>query len=241
MCALRDDILDRSKLIISGKKKKFRIDYSPNKTVSVLLEECSNLFNLSVHRIRLIRNFILFFFRLSYQNSQQERPMILNQPQSTLQTLNIPAGATIVLKDLGFLLNFCKMFFSGSQINYRTVFVVEYLGPFLIFPLVFFIRKLFYSFYNANIVYPPYSFTQYYALLLWELHYCKRLFETLFVHTFSHATMPLTNLFKNCAYYWSFAFLIAYVVFHPLYSPPNFIFTIVGSAIFFICELLNFR
>ena len=34
------------------------------------------------------------------------------------------------------------------------------------------------------------------------LHYGKRLVKTIFIHQFSHATMPLGNLFKNCAYYW---------------------------------------
>ena len=34
------------------------------------------------------------------------------------------------------------------------------------------------------------------AMVCWTLHYAKRLLETLFVHRFSHATMPLRNLFK---------------------------------------------
>ena len=47
---------------------------------------------------------------------------------------------------------------------------------------------------------------------LWTLHFAKRFLETLFVHSFSKATMPLSNLFKNCGYYYSAAALVAWDV-----------------------------
>ena len=49
-------------------------------------------------------------------------------------------------------------------------------------------------------------------MIAWTLHYAKRLFETFFVHKFSHGTMPLTNLFKNCTYYWGFALFVRLIV-----------------------------
>ena len=34
------------------------------------------------------------------------------------------------------------------------------------------------------------------AAICWSFHYIKRLLETVFVHRFSHATMPIANLFR---------------------------------------------
>ncbi len=44
------------------------------------------------------------------------------------------------------------------------------------------------------------------AMVCWAIHYIKRILETLFVHRFSHNTMPIMNLFKvrlleDC-YFW---------------------------------------
>lgn len=58
------------------------------------------------------------------------------------------------------------------------------------------------------------------AAACYTVHYVKRLLETIFVHRFSHATMPLRNLFKNCAYYWGFTAYVSYHVNHPLFTSP---------------------
>uniref|UniRef100_A0A8C4TV23 3-oxo-5-alpha-steroid 4-dehydrogenase C-terminal domain-containing protein n=1 Tax=Falco tinnunculus TaxID=100819 RepID=A0A8C4TV23_FALTI len=66
-----------------------------------------------------------------------------------------------------------------------------------------------------------------------SFHYIKRLIETVFVHRFSHGTMPLRNIVKNCLYYWGFAAWLAYYINHPLYTPPC-------NTYVFLCEAGNF-
>ncbi len=133
----------------------------------------------------------------------------------------------------------------GPQISWKGVFIMEYAGPLIIYPICFY----FYSndspvsdaekaLLNQQIV----------ALVLWSIHYLKREFETLFVHRFSADTMPLCNLFKNCLYYWVFAALIALVVNAPLDNSTANMFRIspvpqwalyVGFFLFVIGEGTN--
>ena len=62
----------------------------------------------------------------------------------------------------------------------------------------------------------------------------------MFVHRFSNATMPIMNLFKNCAYYWGFAAYIGYHVNHPLYTSPSELQVYGCLASFLAAELGNF-
>lgn len=75
------------------------------------------------------------------------------------------------------------------------------------------------------------------AAACWTIHYAKRLLETIFVHRFSHATMPIRNLFKNCIYYWGFAGYVAYHVNHPLFTSPCMTQVYFGLGAF----LVNFK
>jgi very-long-chain enoyl-CoA reductase len=53
--------------------------------------------------------------------------------------------------------------------------------------------------------------------------------------------MPVANLFRNCAYYWSFAAFVSYFVNHPLYTPPPAIQTYVCLALALGCQIGNWR
>ncbi|RKP34909.1 3-oxo-5-alpha-steroid 4-dehydrogenase-domain-containing protein, partial [Dimargaris cristalligena] len=107
--------------------------------------------------------------------------------RAELASVGVVDGVTVQVKDL------------GPQVGWRTTFICEYLGPFLANPLFYFFPQFFYrSVVGPAVLHSP---MQKVALLLFELHFAKRLYETIFVHRFSNGTMPLTNLIKNTAYY----------------------------------------
>ena len=133
--------------------------------------------------------------------------------------------ATLYFKDL------------GPQLGWITVFLAEYSGPLLIFPL-FYARPAF--IYGAAAAAAPRAPVVTTALLCWTFHYLKRDLETVFIHRFSHGTMPLRNLFKNCSYYWGFAAWIAYTINHPLYTAPGLTQSKVALVGFILAEVGNF-
>lgn len=141
----------------------------------------------------------------------------------TVKSLSLSDGDNLYFKDL------------GPQISWKTVFLVEYAGPLFLYLWIYQRPWILYGDATKaktdNVVHV--------AAVCWSIHYAKRLLETLFVHRFSHATMPLRNLFKNCSYYWLFAMYVAYHVNHPLFTPPSQLQFLIGLAIFALCELGN--
>lgn len=102
----------------------------------------------------------------------------------TLQEQGIDEQTSVYFKDL------------GAQIGWRTVFMIEYAGPILIHPIFFYLSKLI---YGSSFTHSPMQTVTYYMVMA---HFLKRELETMFVHRFSHGTMPFRNVFKNSAHYW---------------------------------------
>ncbi|KAJ9098950.1 hypothetical protein QFC19_006174 [Naganishia cerealis] len=125
------------------------------------------------------------------------KPTVLDVDVSNLATYGFPdSGAEVRVKDL------------GPQVSWRTVFLLEYFGPLFIQPLVFYLSYK-HGYSVASVLnalgitalgkaapYTP-SALQKTVLVLQMLHYLKRELETIFVHKFSHATMPFRNIFKK--------------------------------------------
>jgi very-long-chain enoyl-CoA reductase len=105
----------------------------------------------------------------------------------------------------------------GPQISWKLVFMIEYVGPILI-------HSFFYLLHNP-ITTTTWSAIQSNPLLhlsyiLVILHFVKREYETMFVHRFSHATMPLLNLPKNCFHYWGLGSWFGYYLYKPTFTYP---------------------
>ncbi|KAI9777324.1 MAG: 3-oxo-5a-steroid 4- dehydrogenase [Geoglossum umbratile] len=149
-----------------------------------LYQSLASKSRISVHRLRITKGI--------------DGSYIPNSKDVTLGRTGLRDQSVIFVKDL------------GPQIAWRTVFVVEYLGPLLIHPLVYFLRPYI---YKTN---EPPSELQTLSLILITAHFLKREFETLFVHRFSLATMPVFNIFKNSIHYWALAGAnLAYWVYAP--------------------------
>ncbi|KAF9907417.1 3-oxo-5a-steroid 4- dehydrogenase [Linnemannia zychae] len=116
----------------------------------------------------------------------------------TLSDYGLKDGDSVTFKDL------------GPQISWRTVFLIEYGGPLLIHPLVYYLPSLFYGETFEH------SWMQTVTYWMVMLHFLKREYETVFVHRFSHGTMPFRNVFKNSAHYHLLSGLnLAYWVYGP--------------------------
>ncbi|KAG7526876.1 very-long-chain enoyl-CoA reductase-like [Solea senegalensis] len=145
-----------------------------------------------------------------------------------LQNLPVGTCAIMYFRDL------------GPQLGWTMVFLAEYIGPLLTYLLFYFRVPYMYSHRYVFTSSPHSVVTR--ACVCHTVHYMKRLIETIFVHRFSHGTMPLRIIVRNCAYYWGFSAWLAYYINHPLYTPPSYGDVQVNFAlvIFAMCQLGNF-
>ncbi|CEH16871.1 Steroid reductase required for elongation of the very long chain fatty acids [Ceraceosorus bombacis] len=111
----------------------------------------------------------------------EEKKALLDEDKR-LTEAGVRNGDTLYVKDI------------GPQVAWRTVFLAEYGGPLIINPLLYFAAPRIWGAYEP-------SRMQALSTTLVTLHYLKREYETIFVHRFSNATMPILNLFMNTAYY----------------------------------------
>ncbi|KAJ1927565.1 3-oxo-5a-steroid 4- dehydrogenase [Tieghemiomyces parasiticus] len=125
---------------------------------------------------------------------------LLNDRRS-LTDAGLRAGSVVQVKDL------------GPQVGWRTTFICEYAGPLLANPLFYLFSR---TVYGVDFTH---SSLQTLALIMFEAHFVKRLYETVFVHKFSNGTMPLLNLVKNTAYYTLLAGVsVGFWVYGPWYG-----------------------
>ncbi|CAI5725112.1 unnamed protein product [Hyaloperonospora brassicae] len=159
------------------------------------------------------------------QGAPTDALVALADDAKLLQDVGVVDRATLVFRDL------------GPQIGYRTVFVLEYLGPLLIV-LGYATRPA--LVYGSQAVTRPWHAAARFGVAFWTLHFVKRELETLFVHRFSRPTMPLRNLFKNCSYYWTFAAVVGFPLCHPEYTGPTSLLQMTaGLVLMGVSELLN--
>ncbi|MBW0469274.1 hypothetical protein O181_008989 [Austropuccinia psidii MF-1] len=120
---------------------------------------------------------------------------VLDDDDKTLAEYGLQEGDDILFKDL------------GPQISWKTVFLIEYLGPLLIHPLFYTSNPFSNLIYGSPVTHGR---MQRIAFVMVMAHFLKRQLETIFVHRFSNATMPIRNIFKNSFHYWVLSgFLLA--------------------------------
>lgn len=190
------------------------------------LEAIENTANISTVKALFEKKYPQFYpARQSFRLSPKERSL---NNSATLAGLDLKSDGILYFKDL------------GPQLGWSTVFYCEYTGPLVLY-LLFYIRPSFV--YGAQYSFQPSAlWVVKAAAVCHTFHYAKRLLETKFIHRFSHGTMPIKNLFKNSAYYWTFGAWISYYVNHPLYTPATYgeAQIALGLGIFIFCEMGNF-
>ncbi|EFR03881.1 synaptic glycoprotein SC2 [Nannizzia gypsea CBS 118893] len=192
------------------------ISIGPEESLAALYATISRRSGFPVTRLRITKG--------------SDGSLLKNDARVTVSSTGVRNQSVIYVKDL------------GPQIGWRTVFIIEYLGPLIIHPLVLYGLRPF--IYRSPKPLPPVSSLQTLTCALLTLHFIKREMETLFVHRFSVSTMPFTYVFRNSAHYWLLGGVnLAYWVFSPSSSTatdhPNPALLYPGLVLFLVGQLSN--
>ncbi|KAJ5827872.1 hypothetical protein N7447_004635 [Penicillium robsamsonii] len=196
-------------------KLPMEVQVASNASTAELYHSLAEASTLSVHRLRI--------------TNKRDQTLIPNSKEITIEGTGLKDKSPAHVKDL------------GPQISWRTVFVAEYLGPALM-PTLFLFSLRPYLYYNFDTIPEPTN-VQYLVCALLTIHFLKRELESIFVHRFGNATMPLRNIFRNTGYYWVMAgFNIPYWVLRPDAAAgrrPNSLLLYTGITLFAFGELAN--
>ena len=190
------------------------IDLQAGATCADLYASIAKVTQYSIHQLRVTKG--------------SDGTLLGNTKDASVHSTGLRDQSTVYVKDL------------GPQIAWRTVFLIEYIGPVLIWPLLYALRPY---------IYPgaPEEATQMQVMTMVAViaHFVKRELETLFIHRFSAATMPIRNIFKNSAHYWILSGLnMAGWVLAPSSSaakPTNALLLYVGILLFGVGEFFNLQ
>ncbi|OZC07101.1 trans-2,3-enoyl-CoA reductase family protein [Onchocerca flexuosa] len=164
MASLAIEVFDIKKI---DRSIAFLENISQDETVLSIKKRLSQQLSLPINQIAL---------RLDVKGKNLKDDQIV-------QNLNLPLiDAHLYLRNL------------GPQIGWKTVFLLEYFGPLVIYP-IFYLRPV--GIYGSDASRYPMFYGVKLALICSTFHYAKRLLETQFVHRFSNATMPFRNVFKK--------------------------------------------
>jgi len=125
----------------------------------------------------------------------------------------------------------------GPQISWRTLYLTEYFGPFILYLWTYFRPDLLYGDHTGSST-PTYI--QSLACICFLGHFGRRIFESAFVHKWSGDTLGLYFLAKNSAYYWLAGALVGYSTNHPSYTPiVSYEIIKIALIIFWVCQVAN--
>ncbi|ODV58321.1 trans-2-enoyl-CoA reductase (NADPH) TSC13 ASCRUDRAFT_78013 [Ascoidea rubescens DSM 1968] len=198
--------------------KEFKTSLDYNTPVNSLIEQIASFNNISSSRLRLTFASPVYTKTKIVKQSPLNGDYSLSEQKDKFFKEFIDSNSnelTLFVKDL------------GPQIAWKTVFILEYLGPLLIHPFFYYLSHSSYFLnYNGFLTIfkiENHSNIQKISLILVLLHFLKREFETIFVHKFSLSTMPLFNLFKNSGHYWILSGfnLSIFIYFNNFLNPDN--------------------